>query len=133
MSSTTDQQQIEAVLRQYERSLNTKDTPTIVTLYTQDGVFMPQHSPAQVGIQAVEGAYKAVFEMLSLDVIFTIHEIEVVGDYAFARTSSKGTQVLLAANLRSDEFNNELFVFRKENDTWKIARYLFATANPPAN
>lgn len=131
MSSTTDQQQIEAVLSQYERSLNTKDTPTIVTLYTQDGVFMPQHSPAQVGIEAVEGAYKAVFQMLSLDVTFTIHEIEVVGDYAFARTSSKGTPVLLAENLRSDEFNNELFVFRKENDTWKIARYLFATANPP--
>lgn len=130
MTHTTDQQQIEAVLHQYEQSLNAADTATIVTLYTQDGVFMPQHSPAQVGIEAVDAAYKAVFQMLNLSIVFTIHEIEVVGDYAFARTSSKGTQVLLAEDMRSNEYNNELFVLRRENGSWKIARYLFATANP---
>ena len=132
MNQQNHVQQIEGVLRQYEAALNTSDTESIVPLYTGDGVFMPQHSPAQIGIEAVETAYRTVFQMLKLNVTFTIHEVQVINDdYAFARTSSQGTQVLLAENLSSDEYNNELFVFRQVADSWKIARYLFATANPP--
>ena len=125
-----EKDQINNLLKAYEKALNTSDVAAVLPLYAQDGVFMPQHSPAQVGIAAVEAAYHFVFQMLKLDVIFTIHEIGVAGQFAYARTSSKGKQTLLEPNLVTDEYNNELFVFRKENGEWKIARYLFATANP---
>ena len=92
---------------------------------------MPQHSRAQTGIEAVEEAYKQVFKMLKLDVAFTIHEIKILGGHAYVRTSSQGTQVILYDNIQTDEYNNELFIFRHEDGDWKIARYLFATANPP--
>lgn len=131
MTQKTDVQQIEAVLHQYEQALNTADTTQIVPLYTQDGVFMPQHSPAQIGVKAVEEAYLRVFGMLKLKVVFTVHEVEILGDHAYARTSSRGKQTVLAADLTTDEYNNELFIFRREDNQWKIARYLFATANPP--
>jgi uncharacterized protein (TIGR02246 family) len=131
MNTQTDVQQINAVLLQYETGLNSEDTTGIVALYTQDGIFVPQHFPAQVGIKLVEEAYKRVFQMLKLDVTFTIHEVEVFGGLAYARTTSRGTQTLRAENLQTDEYNNELFVFRREGEDWKIARYLFATANPP--
>ena len=66
MSNTQDIQNIEAVLHQYETALNAGDTNAILTLYTEDGVFMPQHFPAQVGQQAVREAYIGVFKMLDL-------------------------------------------------------------------
>lgn len=126
-----EKESINKLLQTYEKALNTSDVAAVVPLYAQDGVFMPQHAPAQVGITAVEAAYHHVFQQLKLDVAFTIHEIEIAGDFAYARTSSKGKQTLLEPNLVTDEYNNELFVFRQENGAWKIARYLFATANPP--
>lgn len=127
-----EKDQINNLLKAYEKALNTSDVAAVLPLYTQDGILMPQHSPAQVGIAAVEEAYRRVFQMLKLDVMFTIHEIEVAGELAYARTSSKGKQSLLEPHLVTDEYNNELFVFRKKNGIWKIARYLFATANPPS-
>jgi ketosteroid isomerase-like protein len=33
---------------------------------------------------------------------------------------------------KGPEANQELFVFQKQDDdTWKIARYIFSTINPP--
>ena len=61
---------------------------------------------------------------------FTTHEIEVNGDTAWVRTSSDSKTEswrLMWWLLRG---NNELFVFKKENDSWKIHRYLFSTNQP---
>ena len=66
------------------------------------------------------------------NVVFTIHEIvSMSGDLAYARTTSAGQTVILAAHKTVKEANNELFIFRKEAGQWKIHRYLFATTNPP--
>ncbi len=127
-----EKDQINNLLKTYEKALNTSDVAAILPLYAQDGIFMPQYSPAQVGIASVEAAYRHVFQILELDVVFTIHEIVVAGELAYARTSSKGKQTLLEPNLMTDEYNNELFIFHKEDGIWKIARYLFTTANPPS-
>ncbi len=32
---------------------------------------------------------------------------------------------------KGPEANQELFIFRKVGDDWKIARYSFSTTNPP--
>ena len=73
-----------------------------------------------------------MFETIKLNVEFTIHEVEVLGDTAWARTSSAGRTRILAAGIEVQEGNNELFVFKRENGDWKIHRYLFATTQPRA-
>ena len=70
--TNTDRDRIVAVLKNYERVLNASDVPGVLKLYTHDGVFMPQHSPSAVGIEAIEGAYKAVFEAVDLNVEFDL-------------------------------------------------------------
>lgn len=52
-------------------------------------------------------------------------EVTVVGDFAYARTRSEGTQTILATDETTSEANRELFTFAKEDGRWKIARYLF--------
>ncbi len=131
-AAVSDQAKIRTVLKTYEQVLNASDVPGVLKLYTHDGVFMPQHSPSAVGIEAIEGAYTAVFEAIDLDVEFDIVEIAVVADdWAFARTNSAGTTTIHATGDKIAEGNQELFVFQKTDDgEWKIARYSFSTTNP---
>ena len=123
---------IETILRAYEIALNGNDIETILGLYGSDPVFMPQHAPALVGRDAVRAGYRQVFDTIALHVAFEIHEIEDVGDWAWARTSSAGRTRILAAGIEVVEGNNELFVFRREDGAWRIHRYLFATSQPRA-
>ena len=128
----TDESAIRDILTRYERALNTSDTGAVMSLYTEDGVFMPQHFPSSVGAKAVKRAYDGVFGMIKLNVKFEIIEVHVVApNWAFARTNSSGTVTVLANKSGAPEANQELFVFQKVGEDWKIARYCFSTTNPP--
>ena len=126
-----EKQAVETLLRAYERALNASDTKAVLELYAEDGVFMPSEAPTSIGIAAVEGAYNYVFSQIKLNIEFTFDEIEIHDDFAFARTVSKGTTDVLAAGITVPEENRELFVLKKENGKWKIARYIFNKMSPP--
>lgn len=128
-----DRKKIETVLATYEKALNASDADTVMTLYADDGVFMPQHSTPNVGKKAVRVAYENVFKAIKLDIDFTVDEIvQISPTWAFARTRSKGFVTINATGNKGPEANQELFVFQKQDDgDWKIARYIFSTTNPP--
>jgi len=123
---------IVSVLRIYERALNGGDVDGVLRLYAEDGVFMPQHSPPQVGKDAVRAAYEKVFKAIDLNINFDILEIEILSDtWAFARTTSSGTTRINATGDKVPENNQELFVLKKQiSGEWEIARYIFSTTNP---
>ena len=128
----SDKAQIEAALKGYERVLNASDVGGVLKLYTEDGVFMAPNNPSAVGIQQVEAAYTGAFQAIDLNVEFDIVEIEVISDdWAFARSNSAGTTTINATGDQVAEGNQELFILRKVDGDWKIARYSFSTTNPP--
>ena len=128
-----DEKAIAAVLAKYQDALNQSNTDAVMKLYAADGVFMPQNSPSSVGAQAVRKAYDAVFDAIKLTVKFDIVEVcQLAPEWAFARTNSAGRVRVNATGETSAEGNQELFVFQKIGETWKIARYCFSTTNPPA-
>jgi uncharacterized protein (TIGR02246 family) len=120
------------LLKAYEKALNTSDTQAAMALYGSDPIFMPEFSVALIGRDAVKAGYDKVFQTITLNVVFTIHEVVEVGDWAYARTSSAGETRIHASGKMVKEGNNELFIFRQEKGQWKIHRYLFATTNPAA-
>jgi uncharacterized protein (TIGR02246 family) len=131
MSAT--QEAITALLAKYNEALNASSTDDVMPLYAEDGVFMPPYSQSAVGAAAVRKAYDAVFQAITLNVKFTIVEIVELGPgWAFARTNSAGTTTDHATGTKSAEGNQELFIFKKDqNGAWKIARYSFSPTNPP--
>jgi ketosteroid isomerase-like protein len=133
MSTQTnrDAHPIDTVLKTYETALNGNDIDTILGLYGDTPIFMPQHAPALIGRDAVRAGYAQVFDTIKLSVRFDIHEVEEAGDWAWARTSSTGRTRILSSGAEIQEGNNELFVFRREKGAWKIHRYLFSTSQPP--
>ena len=118
-------QEIENLLMVYKGTLNTSNAEKATSLYTKDGVFMPTGAPSAIGTEQIKGAYDFVFSQIQLNIEFYIEEITVENDFAFAVTSSKGTTLIHATGDTVPEENRELFVFEKENGTWKIARYMF--------
>lgn len=118
---------IQSTIASYGAALNANDVRTILGLYSAEPVFMPQGAPALVGQEAVRAGYEHVFNTIKLNVEFTIHEIEELGDWAWVRTSSAGRTRVLATGAEVTEGSNELFVFHREGGEWRIHRYLFAT------
>jgi uncharacterized protein (TIGR02246 family) len=128
----TNEMSIADVLTKYQDALNASDTEAVMHLYAADGVFMPQNFPSSVGADAVRKAYDSVFHTITLSVKFKVEEIrQVAPDWAFARTTSAGRVKVNATGGGGPEANQELFVFQKIGDAWKIARYCFSTTNPP--
>ena len=125
LMTTEDETQIAALLERYETALNASDVDAVVELYAPDGVFMPSSAPTAEGAEQVRATYEFVFSTIKLAIRFSIDEIEVHGDLAFARTGSKGTVKILADGTSAPEENRELFVFEKQGGEWKIARYIF--------
>jgi len=118
-------QEIESLLMTYKGTLNTSDADKATSLYTKDGIFMPTGAPSAIGTEQIKKAYEFVFSQIQLNIEFYIEEITVENEMAYAVTSSKGTTLIHATGETIPEENRELFVFEKQNGTWKIARYMF--------
>ena len=125
MSTTNDQNAIKELLFAYRDALNASSTDQVIPLYTTDGVFMPTGFPTAVGADQVRRAYDGVFANIKLNIEFFIDEVQVDGDHAFARTTSRGSTLIHATGETVPEENRELFVLQRTEGGWKIARYMF--------
>jgi uncharacterized protein (TIGR02246 family) len=127
-SSSREQARIEQLLNKYEEALNTSDVNAAVRLYTDDGVFMAPENPAAVGTDVLKLAYTGVFQAIALKLKFQIAEVKVLSpEWALLRTTSTGVVKILANGAEVPGGNQELFVLRKTNGDWKIARYSFSS------
>jgi len=125
-----EKENIEKLLGEYQKSLNTSDAKLAQSLYSKDGIFMPTEAPSGIGSEGILKSYEYVFSQIQLNIEFFIEEIQVEGDMAFAVTSSKGTTLIHATGDTIPEANRELFVFEKVDGNWKIARYMFNKTEP---
>jgi ketosteroid isomerase-like protein len=92
---------------------------------------MAQSFPSAVGRSSIREAYDRIFSAITLSVEFDIIEVVLVFEaWAFARMASKGTTVVKAGGGIKEAYQ-ELFVLRRVDVDWKIARYCFCTTNPP--
>jgi uncharacterized protein (TIGR02246 family) len=134
LAMTPNEKAVADVLAAYNVALNSSDTNQVMPLYMDDGVFMPPYSTSAVGSAAVRKAYDAVFQAIRLTVKFEIAEIvELSSEWVFARTNSAGKTLNHTTGKTSAEGNQELFLFRKDQDgKFKIARYSFSPTNPPS-
>jgi uncharacterized protein (TIGR02246 family) len=130
--TTENEKGASAALQAYADALNKKDTEAIVKIYADDGIFMAQNFPTAIGSDAIRKLYTTIFGLITLDVVFTVEEAVQAGEeYVWARTSSKGQTTVLADGSKSAEANQELFVLKKIEGSWRIARYCFSSVNPP--
>ncbi|MBC7486123.1 MAG: nuclear transport factor 2 family protein [Cytophagaceae bacterium] len=125
INSDEDKKQIEKVIGIYQKSLATSNSELAASLYTKDAKFMPSGGPSATGTAQIKGSYDYVFSQIQVNINFTIDEVIIIGKYAYVTSTSQGTSLIKSNNQTVSEINRELFVFKKENGSWKIARYMF--------
>jgi len=132
-ADTHQRAEIEQLLNKYEQALNTSDVNAAVQLYTDDGVFMAPENPTVVGTKVLREAYAGVFQAIALKLKFQIAETKLLSpEWALLRTTSTGVVKILANGAEIPGSNQELFLLRKSNGQWKIARYSFSSVLRPA-
>lgn len=122
---SSEKANIEKLIYSYQDALNASDADKVVGLYTNDGVLIANAAPTAEGAEQVKGTYQYVFNNFTYNLKFTILEVQVNGDSAYARSTSKGNFVTKANGQTIADENRELFVFQKVNGQWKIARYMY--------
>lgn len=123
--SATDKQAIENLINEYGEAIKSASVEKVLSVFTQDGVLMAPGAPTSTGQEQLKGTYEYVFGALKLDLKFTILELIIDKEYAIVRSESAGTTTVLANNQAGPDAYRELFVVKKENGTWKIARYMY--------
>ena len=121
----TEKSAIEKLIFSYRDALNASDVNRVIELYTKNGVLMANSAPTADGAEQVKGTYQYVFDNFSYTLQFSIIEIVVNGNTAFARSTSKGSFVIKSSGQTVPDENRELYVFEKLGGSWKIARYMY--------
>lgn len=123
--SASDKQAIEKLINEYGDAIKSSSVEKVLSVFTKDGVLMASGAPTATGQEQLKGTYEYVFGALKLDLKFTISEVTIDKDYAIVRSESAGTTTVLANNQSGPDAYRELFVVKKENGKWKIARYMY--------
>jgi uncharacterized protein (TIGR02246 family) len=132
-TNPADEAAIKEVLASYETALNSSNTEAVMSLYSDDAVLLPQETPTVMGSKAVKQFYVGTFKAIKFDLKFQIAEAQVLSNgWAFLRTTSTGAMKILASGNEVPAHTQELFVLRKDDGQWKLARYSFSSTIPPA-
>src|SRR5262245_57688706 len=80
---TRDEAAIRQMIVDWKEAVRRKDIARLVSFIAEDAIFMPPGQPLIHGKAEVEAMYKSTFGKLSIEQDFQIHEIEILGDWAF--------------------------------------------------
>jgi len=118
-------EEIQALIRTYQRSLNEADVDLVRSVYADDAIFIGQPFPTATGVEDIVALYANFLSKLEFNVEFDILEIELSDDLGFVRTRSHGTIVPKGQTPEGSEGNREIFVVKKNDGAWKFYRYIF--------
>mmetsp|Transcript_5237 Transcript_5237/g.10772 ORF Transcript_5237/g.10772 Transcript_5237/m.10772 type:complete len:135 (-) Transcript_5237:47-451(-) len=122
---TPEEQKAIDVISSYETAVNAGDAAATAALYAPDAAFFPFDFPTAKGKEAILGSYNAFFDVLTLNIKFTIDEVIVSGDLATVCSHSEGTRYLKGPDTTIPEINREVFVLTKIDGEFKIQNYMF--------
>ena len=104
---------------------NAGDIMGWVDLFADDVVYMPDGQPPITTREALEGAAVSHFSRYQPNIRITADEIEIVGDWAFARTTVTGTLTPHRNRNPLTIDRKEIAIFRRQADgRWKLARLI---------
>ena len=124
MTTAPDEQQIRGLLTTYAKALKAGDVELATSIYTDDAVVMGNEMPTNQGAE-IRRSYETNFDLIRLDVEFTLDGLVVDGNIAYGHTRSQGTITMLATDDTVPSSARELLVFARQSGGWKIARYMF--------
>jgi uncharacterized protein (TIGR02246 family) len=116
----SDEQAIRQLIKDWLDASKAHDTQKVLSLMTEDVVFLMPGQPPMKGKPAFAAA-QAGSAGMAIDGDCDIQEINLQGDWAFIWTNLSVT-VTPPGAAALNRFGHTLTILRKENGAWKIAR-----------
>jgi len=121
---TTDEQQIRQLIATWMSACNAGDTPAVLTLMTDDVVFLRPGHPPMIGKQTFAAAATPPPNSPApqIDGTSDIQEIQVLGDWAFMWSKLVVTITPPNGAAPMRRAGHTLTIFKKEAGRWLLAR-----------
>jgi ketosteroid isomerase-like protein len=123
---TADAQAIRQATATLETTFNAKDMDKILSLYTDNSVFMPPNKPLLRGRAALKGFYEGLLNGGSTDLKLTADDVAGHGPLAY----ESGSYSMM--NGSTHDRGKFLFVFRNMGGNWKIEYTSWSSDLPAA-
>ncbi len=118
-----DQQAIRNLIETWLRATREGDLDTVLTLMTEDVLFLVPGQPPMHGRAAFAEALRAVLGKNSVESASEIEEIEVLGDVAWCRTRLDVTVRSKHGDTPMLRHGHTLSILRRcEDGKWRLAR-----------
>lgn len=128
MNTQTDRTAVEALLADYAAALNAANTAIIHSFYTEDGLLLPQGQQDLNKAELVTRS-ESFFRQQRFRIDYSLPETLINGDYAFVQTIAKTSSEGQKNGQVEEKTSRDFFVLKKENEAWKIFRYIFNNFN----
>jgi ketosteroid isomerase-like protein len=117
-------QAAQQLLAHYAQALNSATIALLPTLYTADGMFLPD-GVAPLPASALPGKGASFFAKTRFHISYVVEDVTVGGEYAFVQATARTATTDLATGQEVARTSRDFFVLRQEAQDWKIFRYLF--------
>jgi uncharacterized protein (TIGR02246 family) len=133
LDTESDKDAIRALLAEASAAHRAGDPERWTAVFTEDAVIMSPDRPAITGRQAVAQLGREQFARFKSTAEIKPVEIEVCGDWAFARTAVTGAFTPKDGSAPMKLDYKEIAIYRRQPDgTWKVAR-LIGNSNRPTS
>lgn len=123
---------IRHITEDWDAAWHAGDWASVVALYTDDAVVMPENRPAVIGKKAIQSLYRSVFNEFTFEGSGETLEIEVAGDWGYFRSTYTMVATPKAGGKPIEDIGKWLVIVRRQPDgSWKIAR-LIANSDKPS-
>ena len=117
----------------YDKAMDAGDISAKMRLYTADAVLMPPEGSAVSGQEAIRLWHEALFKKATSQGVSKVDEIQILGEWGFARGTYSGTVTPRSGGQRSSVSEKWLVLVRLQADgSWKIARDIWNEKPQPA-
>ena len=120
-AAVDDEAAVRAVAETWDPMMNGADLDGMMSLFAADAVRLDAGAPPSIGSEAIRRSFQRAFESASFEGSGPVEEIEVAGDWAFARGSFTEQLTDKASGEVTEEAGKWVSVFRKTQEGWTYA------------
>jgi uncharacterized protein (TIGR02246 family) len=129
MLSGPEAKDVHVVIENMPDAFLTGDLDRFMSFFADDVVVMPPGAPAVVGIEGFKNMMTEMFSRSERsDGVSISRDITVVEDWAIEWHEQATTYTSNETGKSTRQFHKGIWVFRREDGNWKIARYCWNNA-----
>ncbi len=131
LTTEADVMAVENVIHEVGAALSAGDGTRWGASFTDDAVVMRPGEPSTIGREANIDRMQLVFDQNVLQIAFSVEEVLVFGDWAFARATYSETVTPKAGGDAREIYGKSVNLLKRQADgSWKIERRM-GHRNPP--